>query len=56
MNQVGLTDVYFSKYDEHFCLSKPTWYFKNLFFGGMFVDIGGECTGISMKTGCRFEI
>ena len=42
--------MYFKNYDEHICLSKPTMRFKNLFFGGMYVDVGGDIMGMNMKT------
>lgn len=50
MNHVGLHDVKYYDFDEHISLSKPCWFFKNLFFGGMYVDLGGELTGKSFKT------
>jgi hypothetical protein len=55
MNHVGLHDIYFAEFDEHISLTKPVWYFKNLFFGGMYVDIGGEVSGKSFKTNCSIK-
>ena len=50
MNQVGLNDIFFKKYDEHLTFSKPIVHFKNLIFGSLYIDVDGEFTGINMKT------
>lgn len=55
LNQLGINDIYFSKFDEHISLSKPQWFFKNLFFGGMYVDVAGNMDGLSLKTNCSIK-
>ena len=50
MNQLGINDVYLKKFDENICISKPTIRFKNLFFGGLYIDLAGEMMGLNVKT------
>lgn len=40
ITQNGTTDFYFSKYDEHVSVDKPTILIKNIIFGTMYIDCG----------------
>ena len=55
MNHTGLHDIYYSEFDDHISITKPAWIFKNLFFGGMYIDVGGELSGMSFKTNCSLK-
>lgn len=56
LSGVGINDVYYKKFDDHISMAKPNMFFKNLFFGGMYIDMGGDCACISMKTGCKAKL
>ena len=50
IEQEGVTDIYFEKYDEHISLQKPIIHAKNIIFGGLFIDAHGEIKAINNKT------
>lgn len=38
LEQKGLIDIYFKKFDEHISMSKPATNIKNIIWGGVYVD------------------
>jgi hypothetical protein len=55
INLGGVWDIHFPKYDDHITMTKPCMCFKNLMFGGFYVDIEGIVEVISHTTGSRVE-
>ena len=55
INIGGVWDVYYSKYDDNISIAKPHMAFKNLMFGGFYIDIEGIVEAVSHTTGARVE-
>lgn len=55
INLGGIWDVYFPKYNDNISISKPNMCFKNLMFGGMYIDFEGTIETVSHTTGSRVE-
>ena len=56
IHEAGVCDLDNKKYNEHYCMSKPTILAKNIIFGGMYIDTQGEAEAINMTTGERVVI
>jgi hypothetical protein len=46
----GFFDIYYKKYDEHISIQKGPLYAKNIIFGGVYIDLGGQSVVYSAKT------
>lgn len=56
MNLNGQWDVYFDKFDEHVTMTRPFLEFKNIIWGGVYVDVEGVVEAVNHKTGDRVEL
>lgn len=50
IKQLGCTDYYAKKFNEHYSIGKPTLYFKNIIFGNVCVDCGDDNLAINHMT------
>ena len=47
----GCSDCYLKKYDQHISVSKPKILAKNIIFGGLYIEAGGEMKARNHTTG-----
>ena len=52
----GINDLINHEYDEHITMSMPSIFVKNVVFGGVYVDLGGQVQAINHKLGERVVI
>ena len=50
IQQMGATDIYLKKFDQHISISKPRILANNLIFGGMYIDVIGEMVALNHQT------
>jgi len=50
VTQLGTIDIYFSNFNEHISVSKPTIQCKNIIWGGLYIDIEQEIKAVNMTT------
>ena len=48
--------MHFDNYDADLSIMKPTMFFQNLIFGGMYVDMEGEIIAINHQTGEKLVV
>ena len=52
----GINDLINYEYKDHITMSMPTILVKNIIYGGMYVDLGGEIQAINHQTGEKVVI
>ena len=52
----GINDLINHEYKEHITMSMPSIFVKNVIFGSMYVDLGGQVQAVNHKTGERVVI